>query len=758
MLPSPEPSAFSLLHRSLQEQLYRMQWTSLRAIQTAAIREVLLGSRHLLLSAQTAGGKTEAAFLPILSQIVEDHGGGVRALYVSPLRALINDQFRRLEDLCERAEIPVHRWHGDVSQAARRNLVDRPGGVLLITPESIESLFLNRSGALGRIFGRLQWIVVDELHAFPGSERGAQLRSLLYRVEARAQHRVRLAALSATIGDPEEACRWLRPGAPDAFRIILDDWEREIRYQVRGYLRTGDANDLVSPEWDDDLTDDAVPAPPETEADGRLAADVFHAFYGKTALVFANSRTRLEFYADLARREAARRRLPDRFAVHHGSLSRAEREGAEAALRSDTPTVTFCSSTLELGIDVGRIQEVGQIGPPWSVSSLLQRLGRSGRREGEFSVMRLYIEENEPPPLGPASVRLFPRLLQAVAMSELLLDHWCEPPEVDGLHLSTLIQQVMSVIAEHGGARADRLYDHLVTRGAFRNVDQAVFVATLRGMGAADLIEQTPDGDLILGVVGEKLVRRFDFYAVFKTGDEYRVVCQGRTIGTVQPPLDAEVGSYLILAGRRWRILDTDVQRRELLVAPSRGGKVPYFPGVPDPDVHPRVREKMREILFQDRLPAYLDSSARDMLRTARAAAREAELDREPFFQAGNTTWWFPWAGSRVQRALWGLGRFIAGLRVEEEEMALVFEDSTPAEIRAAYTALLPNLPAAETLALRFPILEREKYDEFLPRELQALCFARRCLDVAGAAAVIRTLASNSEPTAEADQPPPGPP
>src|SRR5437867_3205548 len=133
--------AFDLLHPRMQEELYRMGWTRLRPLQIRTIFAILQGSDHLVLSARTAAGKTEAAFLPILSKLADDWDGGVRALYISPLKALINDQFRRLDEICERAGIPVHRWHGDVSAGAKRALVQHPSGVLLITPESLESLF-----------------------------------------------------------------------------------------------------------------------------------------------------------------------------------------------------------------------------------------------------------------------------------------------------------------------------------------------------------------------------------------------------------------------------------------------------------------------------------------------------------------------------------------------------------------------------------------------------------------------------------------
>ena len=225
--------------------------------------------------------------------------------------------------------------------------------------------------------------------------------------------------------------------------------------------------------------------------------------------------------------------MPNLFRVHHGSLSKGEREETEDELRAGKTIAAFCSSTLEMGIDVGSVKSVGQIGPPWSVNSLAQRLGRSGRKEGEKSEIRIYIEEDEPGPDASIVDRLFPDLLQTIAMTELLLTKWCEPPEVDRLHLSTLVQQTMSVIKEAGGARADQLHATLIKSGAFPTVDQETFIDVLRSMGKADLIEQTAEGVLILGLLGEKIVTSRDFYMAFIVPEEYRVIHGGRHVGNV---------------------------------------------------------------------------------------------------------------------------------------------------------------------------------------------------------------------------------
>ncbi len=199
-------TAHSRLHPDLQLALWKMEWRELRAIQKDAIEAWFTSKDHLLISANTAGGKTEAAFLPALSSVAADRGqGSVRILYVGPLKALINDQCRRIEELCSHAEIPVHRWHGDVNQSAKKNLLKHPSGVLLITPESLEAMLMLRGLEIPTVFPNLETVIVDELHAFLENERGHQLATLLNRLDWARQGKARRIGLSATIGDTNVA-------------------------------------------------------------------------------------------------------------------------------------------------------------------------------------------------------------------------------------------------------------------------------------------------------------------------------------------------------------------------------------------------------------------------------------------------------------------------------------------------------------------------------------------------------------------------
>jgi len=736
--------AFDLLHPCIQEQLYRMQWTQLRPIQVAAIQNLLQGEAHLLVAANTAAGKTEAAFLPILSRLAEERSHGVAALYVSPLKALINDQFRRLEELCAGVDIEVHHWHGDVAAADKRALLRSPNGVILITPESIESLFINHPHRIDPLFDNLRFVVLDELHAFIGQERGAHLRSLLHRVIVRSRSPVRRVGLSATLGDLPAAAAWMC--GSETVTIVTGDIEKSIKISLRGFLRTtedGDATASLKPDHVPVLDAGmAVEEPPITPADLHLAEALWRAFSRTNALIFANSRAKLEFYADLVRQLSEKQGQRNPFCVHHASLSKAEREATEEGLRSDRPTPTFCSSTLELGIDVGKLAEIGQIGSPWSVSSLAQRLGRSGRREGDASVLRMYIEEDQPSADSSVVDRLFPQLLQALAMTELMLAGWCEPPDGSHLHLSTLVQQVLSVIAERGGARADALYSTLIAEDSFSNVSRATFMAVLRSMGGADLIEQTTEGDLILGLKGERIVRSRDFYAAFATEQELQVVHNGRCIGTIAASPGAGGQGFIILAGRRWKIVKVDEAGKVLIVEPSAGGRVPYFAGCGGADIDARVRREMRSIVTGNNSPAYLDRTLRSMLADARSTARAAALNQLDLILEGVDTVWFTWTGSKTNRTLAALGSFAGGLEIVDKGIALNIARRTPDQVREVFQRLLNQTPSSLDLASTFAFKGGAKYDAFLSETLLSQAFAWHSLDLAGAQDLIRRACS----------------
>ncbi len=262
--------------------------------------------------------------------------------------------------------------------------------------------------------------------------------------------------------------------------------------------------------------------------------------------------------------------------------SRDHRDFVERRLKdSSKPTTAVCTSTLELGIDIGDVTCVAQIGAPFTVAALRQRLGRSGRREGQPAILRQYAVETRLTSDSSFVDRLRLGLIRSIAMIDLLLEGWCEPPKPQALHLSTLVHQILSVIAQRGGAPANILYNVLCREGPFRQVTTAMFTDVLRALGNPEtgLIEQTDGGLLLLGQNGERLVEHYSFYAVFKTPEEYRLVSNGRDLGTL--PIDniLSPGMMLIFSGRRWLVQEIHDREKVIMVKPAKAGVPAVFGG-----------------------------------------------------------------------------------------------------------------------------------------------------------------------------------
>lgn len=715
-------SAFTQLHEGVRRWIWDRGWRELRDLQELAIPPILAGAEDVILSAATASGKTEAAFFPICSRIADETRQGIRTLYIGPLKALINDQWRRLDDLCERLEIPVNRWHGDVASNKKRALLDDPRGVLLITPESLEALFVIHGPRIRRMFGALSYVVVDELHAFIGAERGRQLQSLLHRLEIAVGHRVPRIALSATLGDMSLAAEFLRPGGGDQVRLISSsDNSAEVLLQVRGYLtRAPTDGDLDEHEPGEDRHD--------------IAQHLFKTLRGTDNLIFANRRAEVERYADLLARRCERERVPNEFFAHHGSLSKELREDVEARLKKEKigPVNVVCTNTLEMGIDMASVRSVAQLGAPFSVASTRQRLGRSGRRAGEQATLRVYIREEEITSQTAPQDSIRAELVQAIAILELLLRRWCEPPARGALHLSTLVQQVLSLIAQNGGVAPLSAFRVLCASGPFNDVSQHMFTALLRGLGKKKLIVQSNDGTLLLGDLGERLVNHYSFFSAFKTPEEYRLVSGGRNLGTLPIHEPLMEGMFLLFAGQRWRVVSVDPLQKVVDLVPGPAGRVPRFGGMGG-QVHDLVRREMLAIYTSFDVPKYLDARASALLIEARTSfVRLGLLDR-PLLQYGSDTVFFPWIGDRVMNTL-ALELTAAGLEVSKDGVALTLLHVSPDQVQATLERLAARGAGdANELARRVKDKAIEKYDGYLPEDLLSSGYASSMLDVEGA-------------------------
>lgn len=718
-------SAFELLDDRIKRWIWQQGWHELRTGQERLIPLLIEGKYDVILAAPTSAGKTEAAFLPILTKLAANPLPSVTALYVSPLKALINDQFRRLDAFSDLLGIPFHRWHGDVTQAAKQRLLAKPSGALLITPESLEALFVNQGPQIRKLFAHLQYFVVDELHAFLGNERGAQLRSLMNRLDSAVGKTEVRVGLSATLADLHPAAQFLRGSDPANVKTISTEGHGAIRAQIKAFL---------NPEHD---AHDCAPA------QGQVIADLFHELQSEHHLVFTNTRARVEEYADALRQCSSSAGRPDIFLAHHGNLSKELREEAESRLRDDTrPVVCVCTSTLELGVDIGAMQSVAQITPPPSVTSLRQRVGRSGRRN-DPATLRMYSLEDPPSAFQNPSEELRPALLRQIAALELMLEGWYELPRQGIPHFSTLVQQVMSMIVEHGGITLSNLYRSLCSPDSFSAIDQKSFLALLRAMKEHRLIQQMEDeGTLLLDTKGERIVSHFSFYAAFETQGEFRLVHGSRTLGTIPVDSALRANVNILFAGKRWRVLDVNEERKVILVEPSAGARPPSFAGSGG-QVDKKVRERMREILERNDSPAFLSKTAQQLLDQARESYRRHGLGQRRSIANGRQTIIYPWSGDSEVLTL-SLMLEHAGIESAPGEVDLVV-DATPARSQEILRTIASTADHPVSELMSFVKKKRaNKYDWVLPSSLLDREFAARELDVDGALHLARELIADS--------------
>ena len=729
----------------IKEFIFKNSWESLRPVQMAAARTLFETDHHLLLTSTTASGKTEAAFFPILTELCERPARTVAVLYIAPLKSLINDQFGRMEELLQESGIPVTHWHGDVAASRKKRLLETPSGILQITPESLESMLINRSNDIVRIFGDLRFVVVDEVHTLTGSDRGNQILCQLSRMARLIGHQPRRVGLSATIGDPEAAARWLAgdSGIPVDVPPIPSEGIRWRLGLEHFFFQNDDA----------DQSSDKNPVSPQTGAEIDVGYEyMYDCVRDKKALVFSNSREETEYLTATLRQIAARRGEPDIFLIHHGNLSAALREDAELRMKDAEQHVVTCATvTMELGIDIGRLERVLQSDAPTSVSSFLQRLGRSGRR-GQPPEMMMVFREEDPLPNTPLPQLMPWGLLRAIAIVQLYLEErFIEPPREKTMPMSLLFHQTLSNLAASGEQTPKRLADRVLALPPFSQVSREDYRTLMISMLEHDYLEMTEEKGLIVGLAGERLLRSFQFYAVFKDSEDFTVRCgdpekgSAEEIGTITTP--PPVGDRFALAGRVSEVEELDIQRRLVYVHPVAGKMEVSWPGDYG-EIHTRILERMRRVLQEDTVYPYLKENAAHRLEVARHLARNTGITERMLLHLGGSTYClFPWLGTRSFRTL---RRFLVknagalGLSGMEYEGCcyLKFHLAGSGEqfihrlLEAASGGIQPEALVAPS---ELPLFD--KYDALIPGELLRRAYAADRLFAPEAEARIATLA-----------------
>lgn len=573
--------AYKLLSEPIRKYVRDKGWEQLRPIQAAAISRIISTDNNYILASRTASGKTEAAFLPILSK-VNFNEPGVQVLYISPLIALINDQFFRIEDLCKDLDIAVTKWHGEAKRSLKKNLIKKPNGIVLITPESIEAMFVNAPYNVSTLFGNLKYIVIDEIHSFLGVDRGLQLMSLLSRTQGVNKSKVTTIGLSATIGDDNYIEAKRITGDVENTKILLDRGKKETEAKFKYFNGT-------SPE---------LPL--------SLLKDLYKETYNNKVLIFPNSRGRAEEVAVKLRKISDRVNGHKYYYSHHSSVDKEIRESIEHFAKNNERFnfCISCTSTLELGIDIGTVEKIVQIDSTHSVASLVQRIGRSGRREGEKSIVNLYATNKW-------------SLLQSLACWNLYKSDFLEPIKTAKKPFDILLHQLLSIVKQLSGCSRTELFKRIATNITFQNITETEINALIDAFLELDYLEDI-QRELILGIEGENMVNSREFYSVFKTEPNFKVIHSGKKIGDIPFSPQVIIDENILLAAKIWKIKDIDFKSSKIIVMPAKDGKKPMFFGGGG-GIDKRVREEMLAILSSEEHYSELDENSKVVIDNMRS-------------------------------------------------------------------------------------------------------------------------------------------
>ena len=716
----------------IREYIYSHSWESLREVQIAAARSIFGTDNNLLLTSSTASGKTEAAFFPILSLLSEDPPSSVGVLYIAPLKSLINDQFERLQDLLDMTGVKVTHWHGDVAMSHKKRLLEKPTGILQITPESLEAMLINRSNDIPRLFGDLRFIVIDEIHTLTGTDRGNQIICLLSRIAHLIGFHPRRIGLSATIGDPTLAAEWLCADSGRGIDVPELTTEK-IRWRLgleHFYIQNPE---LETPEEkkQKDSYDVAKQKKPYYVDPGYEY--VYDCVKGSKSLVFSNSREETEYICATLRQIASLRQDDDsKILIHHGNLSASLREEAEMKMRNDDDIAITCATvTMELGIDIGRLERVMQIEAPNTVSNFLQRLGRSGRR-GDPPEMMMVFREEDPLPNTPLPQLIPWELLRGIAIIQLYIEErFIEPPIQKELPFSLLFHQTLSMLASCGELTAARLAERVLSLPPFKQVSKEDYKTLLISMLNNEFIEMTEEKGLIVGLSGERLLKSFKFYAVFKDSEDFTVRCGSDEIGTITTP--PPVGDRFALAGRVWEVEELDISHKLVYVKKVEGKMEISWPG-DFGEIHTKILRRMKKVLEEDTVYPYLKENAQRRLDQARKTARNTGMLEHSLVHLGGYSWClFPWLGTRSFRTL---RKYIQKNARENNISGIEFEGCYYITFKMEkitdlnlITHMLNRIEAygidCQALVESGEIPVFEKYDNYVPYELLRKAYAK---------------------------------
>lgn len=704
-------STFARFAPRLQEAIVsRLGFTSLRPVQELAGAAILDGHNAVVL-APTAGGKTEASMFPVLSGLIEREPTAVGALYIAPIKALLNNQEERLGTYTEMVGLRRFVWHGDAKPGDKRRFVTDPAALLMLTPESLEVMLLSPRVPANRLFGDLRYVVIDEVHAFAGTDRGAHLMSVLERLARFSEHDIQRIGLSATVGNPQQILTWLagssrRPG------VVIDPPRPAARRSL--LVSMNDGTQTIARQA------------------ARLAA-------GKKSLFFCQSRSVTEAVA-----EGMRGRSIDVF-VHHSSVSLEERQAAEERFHHGTNACIVCTSTLELGIDVGDLDLVFQENATSSVSSFLQRMGRTGRREGSVANTTFFCEETE-------------TVLQAIALIELAKEGFVESIPEQTRCWPVLLHQLLALTLQFGSISAEACWEQLSRVPDFQGISRAEFDGLIDHLLRHDFLFES-GGLLSMGDEAERVFGRKNFmelYAVFSSPLHYRVESEaGRDLGSLEQAFVdrlVENMSSFLLGGRAWTVDHVNHSERVVRVRAAPRGSKPRWGGFVPQHLAYEICQRMRRVLLD---PAadypYLDGPAAAVIRDLRDELGPIVGESPAVDDDGGTVRWWTFAGGRINHTLKYALEWQEGWQVGADNLLLRIQgdgvNHTTVRRAIAKMATEGFWQAEETrtaLLAMTPNYRLSKFQFALPARAAAEVVGAYLLDFDGAARLVAAASADA--------------
>lgn len=550
--------SYNLLRREIREYIYDEGWEALRKIQEASIKRVNDTENNLILAAPTASGKTEAAFLPAINAI-ENWDSGLKIMYISPLIALINDQFKRIHDLCDYMNIPVTSWHGEASKSKKNKLLKRPQGILLITPESMEAMLSLKSGEAKSLFNGTEWIIVDEIHSFLENNRGIQLKSLMERTKLYMTKEPRFIGMSATLNRED-------------YKIVKNFF---ISNRDTDVLLDSSKNPL-------EVTKSYYKSNIKKESIEALN-EIYDYSQRESMLIFPNARSEVERLSVSLSRLAQKMGSNTRYFAHHSAVSKDTRLTAENFAKNSKEELfsICCTSTLELGIDIGSVDSIVQYNAPHSVASLGQRLGRSGRRERKNVLHFIATDEWS--------------LLQGLAALSLYEEGIIDRIDPIIKPYDVLAHQIISILLENTGIPFENLKALNKKFNSWQDIEDNEYLELLEYLIQKEYIEILED-EAITGIESEKLLRGREFFAHFETENNFSVYNSQKKIGEIPLSPSVQIGINIFLSAQIWKITDIELKGKKIYVDKAIDGNPPMFFG-DGGNITNEIRNRMKTIL-----------------------------------------------------------------------------------------------------------------------------------------------------------------